>query len=64
MSGESSEKGYLLGAVVGITVVGVLHGLGVFTIEGTSDSALYYGVYGGCGGIIVYELFRRLFGNN
>ena len=61
MNTEESNKGYLLGAAIGILVVGVLHALGRISVDSAFDSAIYYGGLGGCGGMVIYELFRRLF---
>jgi len=60
MDTEESNKGYLLGFSIGVFVVGVLHSLGRISIDGIFDSAVYYGGFGGCGGMIIYELFRRI----
>jgi len=62
MSAEKSNKGHLIGFSIGVFLVGALHAFGKISIDGTYDSMIYYGGYGGCGGMIAYELFRKLFG--
>lgn len=50
----------LLPAVAGMFVISVLDAVGVISTASPLMLAIYYGLFGACGGIVVYACVRRL----
>ena len=50
----------LLPAVGGMFVISLLDAAGVISTASPLNLAIYYGLFGACGGIITYALIRRL----
>jgi hypothetical protein len=50
----------LLPAVAGMFVISVLDAVGVISAASPLMLAVYYGLFGACGGVIVYAVARRL----
>ena len=64
MSTMSAKPGgvvpVLLPAVGGMFVISLLDAVGVITAGSPLTLALYYGLFGACGGIVAHTLVRRL----
>jgi hypothetical protein len=52
--------GLILPAIAGMFVVSLLDVVGMISIGSALDLAVYYGLFGACGGVLVYALARRL----
>ena len=50
----------LLPAVGGMFVISLLDAAGVISTASPLNLAIYYGLFGACGGIITYALIRRM----
>ena len=50
----------LLPAVGGMFVISLLDAAGIISTVSPLKLAIYYGLFGACGGIITYALIRRL----
>ena len=50
----------LLPAVGGMFVISLLDAVGMISTGSPLALAVYYGVFGACGGILVYALIQRL----
>lgn len=50
----------LLPAVAGMFMVSLLDGAGMISAGSPLAQVIYYGLFGACGGIVVYALVRRL----
>ena len=50
----------LLPAVAGMFVISLLDAVGVISAGSPLAQAIYYGLFGACGGIVAYALVRRL----
>ena len=50
----------LLPAVGGMFVISLLDAAGVISTASPLNLAIYYGLFGACGGIIAYALIRRM----
>ena len=50
----------LLPAIGGMFVISLLDAVGMISTGSPLALAVYYGVFGACGGILVYALIRRL----
>jgi hypothetical protein len=50
----------LLPAVGGMFVVSLLDAAGIISTASPLNLAIYYGLFGACGGIITYALIRRM----
>jgi len=64
MSTMSAKPGgvvpVLLPAVAGMFVISLLDAVGMIAAASPLTLALYYGLFGACGGIVVHSLVRRL----
>lgn len=52
----------LLPAVGGMFVISLLDAVGMISTGSPLALAIYYGLFGACGGIIIYALIQRLRG--
>ena len=50
----------LLPAVAGMFVISLLDAVGMIPAGSPLTQAIYYGLFGACGGIVVHALVRRL----
>ncbi|MDX2315689.1 MAG: hypothetical protein QNL90_16595, partial [Gammaproteobacteria bacterium] len=50
----------LLPAVGGMFVISLLDAAGIISTASPLNLAIYYGLFGACGGIITYALIRRM----
>ena len=50
----------LLLAVGGMFVISLLDAAGIISTASPLNLAIYYGLFGACGGIITYALIRRM----
>jgi hypothetical protein len=55
-----SVTSVLLPAVGGMFVISLLDAAGIISTASPLNLAIYYGLFGACGGIITYALIRRM----
>lgn len=60
MPAKTGDMGVLLPAIGGMFVISLLDAVGMISIGSALGLALYYGLFGACGGILVYALVRCL----
>ena len=60
MSAKTGGMGPVLPAIGGMFVISLLDAVGMISTGSTLALALYYGVFGACGGILIHALVRRL----
>lgn len=57
---KPGSMGPVLPAIAGMFVISLLDAAGLIAIDSSLDLALYYGLFGACGGALVYLLVRWL----
>lgn len=57
---KSGGMGPVLPAIAGMFVISLLDAVGVISTGSTLRLAVYYGLFGACGGILIHTLVRWL----